>query len=281
LATVSGGLVLQLTLDSLAAAAVYATLGLAIHAAHAGSGVLHLAAGDVAMVGAVAGAALAARGAPVAVAVALALLLGAAASAALERGVVAPAGGRPVLAAAGLVAAGALLRQGMSALFPRAAYPFPAPAQVWRLGDGVVRASDLVTVAVVAVVAAGAAAVISRTRFGAALRVTAASPGAAEDIGVDTSRLRLAAFAAAGALAALGAVLASARVAPAPAAGVPLALRAVAAAAAGGLASPLSVGAGALLVGGVEVGAGYALGGWGEPVTDAVAVLVVALRWRR
>jgi branched-chain amino acid transport system permease protein len=281
LATVSGGLVLQLTLDSLAAAAVYATLGLAIYAAHAGSGVLHLAAGDVAMVGAVAGAALAARGAPVVVAVALALVLGAAASAALERGVVAPATGRPVLAAAGLVAAGALLRQGMSALFPRAAYPFPAPAQVWRLGDGVVRASDLVTVAVVAVVAVGAAGVISRTRFGAALRVTAASPAAAEDIGVDTSRLRLAAFAAAGALAALGAVLASARVAPAPAAGVPLALRAVAAAAAGGLATPLSVGVGALLVGGVEVVAGYALGGGGELVTDAVAVLVVALRWRR
>lgn len=277
----SGGLVLQLTLDSLAAAAVYATLGLAIYAAHAGSGVLHLAAGDVAMVGAVAGAALAARGAPVVVAVALALVLGAAASAALERGVVAPATGRPVLAAAGLVAAGALLRQGMSALFPRAAYPFPAPAQVWRLGDGVVRASDLVTVAVVAVVAVGAAGVISRTRFGAALRVTAASPAAAEDVGVDTSRLRLAAFAAAGALAALGAVLASARVAPAPAAGVPLALRAVAAAAAGGLATPLSVGVGALLVGGVEVVAGYALGGGGELVTDAVAVLVVALRWRR
>jgi branched-chain amino acid transport system permease protein len=281
LATVSSGLVLQLTLDSLAAAAVYATLGLAIHAAHAGSGVLHLAAGDVAMVGAVAGAALAARGAPVVAAVALALVLGAIASAVLERGVVAPATGRPVLAAAGLVAAGALLRQGMSALFPRAAYPFPAPAQVWRLGDGVVRASDLVTVAVVAVVAAGAAAVISRTRFGAALRVTAASPAAAEDIGVDTSRLRLAAFAAAGALAALGAVLASARVAPAPGAGVPLALRAVAAAAVGGLASPLAVGAGAVLVGGVEVVAGYALGGWGEPVTDAVAVLAVALRWRR
>lgn len=277
----SGGLVLQLTLDSLAAAAVYATLGLAIYAAHAGSGVLHLAAGDVAMVGAVAGAALAARGAPVVAAVVLALVLGAAASAALERGVVAPATGRPVLAAAGLVAAGALLRQGMSVLFPRAAYPFPAPAQVWRLGDGVVRASDLVTVAVVAVVAAGAAAVIRRTRFGAALRVTAASPAAAEDIGVDTSRLRLAAFAAAGALAALGAVLASARVAPAPAAGVPLALRAVAAAAAGGLATPLSVGVGALLVGGVEVVAGYALGGGGELVTDAVAVLVVALRWRR
>jgi branched-chain amino acid transport system permease protein len=278
---VSGGLVLQLILDSLAAAAVYATLGLAVYAAHAGSGVLHLAAGDVAMVGAVAGAALAARGAPVALAVVLALVLGALASAALERGVVAPTAGRPLLAAAGLVAAGALLRQAMSALFPRAAYPFPAPSQVWRLGDGVLRASDLVTIAVVAVVAAGAAAVVWRTRFGAALRVTAASPAAAEDLGVDTSRVRLAAFAAAGALAALGAVVASARVAPAPAAGVPLALRAVAAAAAGGLSSPLSVGAGALLIGGVEVVAGYALGGAGEPVTDAVAVVLVALRWRR
>jgi hypothetical protein len=36
-----------------------------------------------------------------------------------------------------------------------------------------------------------------------------------------------------------------------------------------------------VLIGGVEVVAGYALGGGGEPVTDAVALLVVALRWRR
>jgi branched-chain amino acid transport system permease protein len=278
---VSGGLVLQLTLDSLAAAAIYATLGLAVYAAYAGSGVLHLAAGAVAMVGAVAGAALAGRGAPVAVAVVLALVLGAAASALLERGVVARVAGRPLLAAASLMAAGAVLRQGLSALFPDAAYPFPAPSRVWRLGDGVLRASDLVTLAVVFAVALAVAALVSRTGFGAALRVTAASPAAAEDLGVDTARLRLAAFAAAGALAALGAVLASPRVAPAPAAGVALTLKAVAAAAAGGFASPLSVCAGAVLIGGVEVVAGYALGGWGEPVTDAVAVLVVALRWRR
>ena len=277
----SGGLVLQLTLDSLAAAAIYAILGLAVYAAHAGSGVLHLAAGDVAMVGAVTGASLAARGTPVAVALLLAVALGAACSAVLEHGLVARTAGRPLLAAASLLAGGALLRQGLSALFPDAAYPFPAVSRAWRLADGVLRASDLVTLAVVVAVALAAAALVSRTGVGAALRVTAASPAAAEDLGVDTARVRLAAFAAAGALAALGAVLASARVAPAPAAGVPLALKAVAAAAAGGFASPLSVCAGAVLIGGVEVIAGYALGGGGEVVTVAVALLVVALRWRR
>ncbi|HEX3606235.1 MAG TPA: hypothetical protein VH134_09960 [Candidatus Dormibacteraeota bacterium] len=278
----SGGVVLQLTLDSLAAAAVYATLGLAVYAAHAGSGVLHLAAGDVAMAGAVAGAALAGRGAPVVAAVLLALLLGAAASALLERVVVAPAAAAsPLLAAAGLVAAGAVLRQGIAALFPHSAYPFPSASQVWRVGGGVVRASDLVSLAVVGVVAAGATVLVGRTSVGAALRLTAASPAAAEDVGVDTSRLRLAAFAAAGALAALGAVLASARVTPAPDAGVPLALRAVAAAVLGGLASPLSVCAGALLVGGVEVLGADAFGGAGEPLTDAAAALVLVLRWRR
>src|SRR5579872_2059525 len=101
------------------------------------------------MVGAVSGAALAARGTPVAVAVAVALLLGAASSAALERGVVARVPTRPLLGAAGLVAAGTLLRQGMTVLFPRSAYPFPAPSRVWRVGDGVLRASDLLAIAVV------------------------------------------------------------------------------------------------------------------------------------
>lgn len=277
----SGGLVLQLSLDSLAAAAIYAVLGLAVYAAYAGSGVVHLAAGDVAMVGAVAGAALAARGAPVAAAVLLAVGLGAATSALLERGLVARTAGRPLAAAAGLLAAGAVLRQGLAALFTHTAYPFPAPSRVWRVGGGVVRSSDLLTLAVLGGVALAASALVARSGAGAALRVTAASPAAAEDLGVDTARVRLAAFAAAGALAALGAVLASARVAPAPAAGVALALRAVAAAAVGGFRSPAAVCAGALLIGAVEVVAGYVLGGGGEAVTDAVAALLVAMWWRR
>lgn len=274
------GVSLQLALDSLATAGIYALFGLGIYAAHAGSGVLHLAAGDAAMTGAVPAAALVAGGTPIAAGIAVALLLGAAVSAVLERGLVRPAGGRVALAAATLVAAGAVLRQALTAAYPRAAYPFPAPETTWRIGDGVLRASDVVTVAVAAAVAGAGWALLTRTRAGAALRVTAGGADAAELIGVDTSRVRLGAFAVAGMLAALAALLAAARVAPAPGAGVPLALKGLAGAAAGGLGSPPAVCAGALLIGATEVVAGYELGGMGEVLAYGVAAAAIAARWR-
>ena len=275
----SSGVVLQLGLDSLATAGIYALFGLGVYAAHAGSGVLHLAAGDAAMAGAVPAAALVAGGTPVVAGVAVALLLGAAVSALLERGLVRPAGTRAALAAATLVAAGVVLRQALTAA--HAAYPFPAPAATWRIGDGVLRASDVVAVAVAVTVAVAGWALLTRTRAGAALRVTAGDAAAAETIGVDTSRVRLVAFAAAGMLAALAALLAAARVAPSAPAGVPLALKGVAAAAAGGLASPPAVCAGAVLIGATEVVAGYELGGGGEVITYAVAAVAIAAWWRR
>jgi len=278
---VSSGVVLQLGLDSLATAGIYALFGLGVYAAHAGSGVLHLAAGDAAMAGAVPAAALVAGGTPVVAGVAVALLLGAAVSALLERGLVRPAGTRAALAAATLVAAGVVLRQALTAAYPHAAYPFPAPAATWRIGDGVLRASDVVAVAVAVTVAVAGWALLTRTRAGAALRVTAGDAAAAETIGVDTSRVRLVAFAAAGMLAALAALLAAARVAPSAPAGVPLALKGVAAAAAGGLASPPAVCAGAVLIGATEVVAGYELGGGGEVITYAVAAVAIAAWWRR
>ena len=66
-------------------------------------------------------------------------------------------------------------------------------------------------------------------------------PDSAELIGVDTARVRTAAFAVAGALAAGAALLAAGRLPIAAAAGVPLALKGIAAAVAGGLRSPYGV----------------------------------------
>ncbi|HEV3124978.1 MAG TPA: hypothetical protein VG266_10420 [Candidatus Dormibacteraeota bacterium] len=277
----SGGVALQLAFDSIAAAAIYALVALGVYAAHCGSGVLHLAAGDAAMVGAVVAAALVAGGLPAAPGAVVAIVVAGATSLVMERVLVRPSGTRAALAAAALVAGGICIRQGLSAAYPNAAYPFPYASTTWRVGDGVVRASDVITVIVAAVIALCLGAVVRRTRAGAALRVTAASPTVAETIGVDTATVRAVAFALAGALAGLAAILAAGRVAPSPTAGVPLALKGLAAAVAGGLGAPLWICAAALLIGATEAVAGYAFGGAGEVVTYAVAMLAVALRWSR
>lgn len=275
----SGGTVLQLALDGLATSGIYALVGLGVQVAHAGSGVLHLGLGDAAIFGAIVGAALAEGGVGAPLAAVVALLVALALSVAMERVLVRPAAGRAALAAAALVAGGTVLRQVVSGLFTHAAYAFPAVGGTWRIGGGVLRVSDAVTAAVAVGCAAGLGVVLVRTRLGAALRATAGGAEAAESIGVDTGRVRAAAFAAAGVLAGLACVLAAGRVAAAPASGVAIGLKGLSAAAAAGFGSPAAVCAGAALIGGVEVASTFVLGGGGEAVTYAVALLALAAGW--
>jgi len=277
-APVSGGTALQLCLDGLATSGLYALTGLGVQLAYAGSGVLHLAAGDVAVAGAIAAAALVGGGVPVPLAALIGLAAAALLSGAMERGLVRPSGGRAVVATAALVAGGAVLRQAVAAVFTHSAYAFPALQATWHVGDGVLRASDAVTAGVALAVAAALAVLLGRTRAGAALRATAGGEAAAESIGVDTRRVRAASFAAAGLLAGLAALLAAGRIAATPASGVGLGLKGLSAAAAGGLGSPLGVCLGAVLIGGTEVGTTFALGGGGEAITFAVAALALGLR---
>jgi branched-chain amino acid transport system permease protein len=277
---VSGGTALQLCLDGLAASGVYALVGLGVQVAHAGSGVLHLGIGDAAVAGAIAGAALAGTGAPAWLAAVVALLVAAGLSGAMERLLVRPAAGRVALAVAALVAGGSVLRQAVAATFTQPAYAFPAPHATWHIGDGLLRATDVLTAGVAVAVALSASWLLARTSAGAALRATAGDPAAAESIGVDTRRVRSAAFVAAGLLAGLAALLSAGRIVATPASGVGLGIKGLCAAAAGRLGSPLAVCLGAVLIGGTEAGASFALGGGGEAVTYAVAALALAAGWR-
>jgi branched-subunit amino acid ABC-type transport system permease component len=277
---VSGGTVLQLALDGLATSGVYALVGLGVQVAYAGSAVLHLGLGDAAVFGAIVGAALAAGGVPAWLAAAVALLAAGAVSAGMERLLVRPTGGQVVLAAAALVAGGTVLRQVVAALFTHAAYAFPVLATTWQLGGGVLRLADVVVGGLAVAVAVVVALVLARTRAGAALRITAGGEAAAESVGVDTRRVRAAAFASAGVLAALAAVLAAGRIPATPAAGVAIGLKGLCAAAAGRFGSPLAVCLGAALIGGTEVAATFVLGGGGEAVTYVVALAALALGWR-
>lgn len=276
---VSGGTVLQLALDGLATSGIYALVGLGVQVAYAGSRVIHLGLGDAAIFGAISGAALAGGGVPAWLCAVVALVVAAALSVVMERLLVRPAAERVALAAAALVAGGTVLRQLVAGLFTHAAYAFPAVGGTWWIGGGVLRVSDAVTAGVAVASAAGLGLVLARTRLGAALRVTAGGAEAAESIGVSTRRVRGVAFAAAGVLAGLACVLAAGRVAAAPATGAAIGLKGLCAAAAAGFGSPLAVCLGAALIGGVEVAATFLLGGGGEAVTYAVALLALAVGW--
>jgi branched-subunit amino acid ABC-type transport system permease component len=277
---VNAGTVLQLGLDAVATAAIYAIVGMGVLVAHTGTRVLHLAIGEVAIAGALVAAALAAT-TSVWVAAIVGLAVASALSAAAERVLVAPLARRVELAAILLVAAAVVLRELLSGVYSRPAYAFPSIGGVIHPAGGTLRVADVVTVGAAAVIAAGGTWVLRRTLAGAALRATASGPDSAELIGVDTARVRTAAFAVAGGLAALAAMLAAGRLPLAATAGVPLALKGIAAAVAGGLRSPLTVCAGALAIGAVQVVGTYFLGSGGEVLADLLALLFVLGGWRR
>jgi branched-chain amino acid transport system permease protein len=285
----SGGIVLQLAVDTLAAAALYSLVALAVWLAYSGSGTIHMAIGQVALTGALVAAALSGGGVPLWVAVLAGLAAGALISGVLERGLVAPSLGRPLLGAVLLVAAAVVVSEVVRGLFPHPAYAFPSPSATVILGGGVIHVADVITIAAVAAVGSVTALLLRRTLVGAALRVTAGAPRAAERIGVDTALVRTIAFAAGGALATAALLLGVNRFPLAPGAGVAgaggvtvvLALRGIAAAVAGGMRSPLRVVAAAIVIAAAEVVGGYWLGSGGEFLSDAAAALLIAAGWRR
>jgi branched-chain amino acid transport system permease protein len=278
---VNGAVVVQLGVDCVAAASLYALVALAVSLAYSGSGTYHLAIGQVGVAGGLIAAGVVQAGWPVWVAVVAGLAFGAALSAAMERGLVAPASGRPVLAAVLLIAAAVVTRELLQGLFPRSAYSFPSTSGTFRVLGGLVHTADLVTIAAVVAVAATGAVVLRSTTLGAALRLTATAPAAAERIGVDTARIRAASFAVGGALVAGAVLLGVARFPLAASGGVVLALRGIAAAAAGGMRSPARVVAAAVVIAAAQVVGGFYLGGGGEALSDVAAVLLIAAGWRR
>jgi branched-chain amino acid transport system permease protein len=273
--------IVQLGVDCLAASALYALIALAVALAFSGSGTVHLAIGQVAVTGALTAAALVSARVPLWLAWLAGLAVAAAVSGAVEAGLVAPALGRPVLGAVLLVATAVVLREVLQGLFPHPAYAFPIAAGTLRVLGGIVHVADVLTIGVVAATALAVGVVLRSSLLGAALRVTAAAPAAAERIGVDTARVRLAAFAIAGALAGVAVLLGAGRFPLSASGGAVLALRGIATAAAGSMRSPVRVVAAAVVIAAAEVVGGFYLGGGGEFLSDAVAVLLIAAAWRR
>lgn len=270
----------QLALDTLATAGIYATVAIGVLVAYSSTRVIHLAIGQVAMAGALVAAGMA-QGWPLWIAILAGLAVGAGVSALGERALVAPLARRVELAAIVLVAAAVVIDELLRGLFSRSAYAFPSIGGQLHPAGGIIRVADLVTIVTAVGVAAAATWILTSTTAGAALRATAASPGSAELIGVDTARVRTAAFAVAGALGAGAVLLSAGRLPLAATAGLPLAVKGIAAAVAGRLRSPLTVGLGALAIAAVQVVGSYFLGSGGEVLADLAALGLLVAGWRR
>ena len=275
------GIVIQLALDTVAAASLYALVALAVSLAYSGSGILHLAIGQVALLGGLVATVLYQHGSPVWTAVLAGLALGGVASGAAERGLVAPTIQSPVVGTVLLLAAGVIGQQALSRFFPQSVYAFPNASHTYRVAGGVVHAYDLVTIGVVVLVALLGFFTLRTAGIGGSLRLTASSVRGAERIGVDTGMVRTASFAVGGALATGALLLGSARFPLAATGVVALPFRGIAGAMAGRMSSPARIIGAVVLIAAAEVVGGYELGGAGEFLADGVAALLIAAGWRR
>jgi branched-chain amino acid transport system permease protein len=282
--------ILQTLINGLSAGAAYALLGVGFTLMFGVMRRLNLSYGATLMFGGYLGALLAAKSAGVLAGGALALLaaivtVAGAALAGLyvERLCFAPLRGRSAVAA--MVSSFAVwmqIEELSTLLLPLHTNPYPAPLDLPPLfvAGLTLRPEHLLTFAVAALVALLLHRLLTRSRFGLALRTLSDSEAAAEAVGIDARRITLLAFLLASALGGIGAwlVLASDQQVT-PMFGMWSTMKGLVAMMLGGLGSIPGAVAGGLLLGLVEA-ASQAL--FGPQVRELIAYgllfLVLVLR---
>jgi branched-chain amino acid transport system permease protein len=273
------GEVLQTLINGLSAGAAYALLGVGFTLMFGVMRRLNLSYGATLMFGGYLGALLAARAGGVLPSNALALLAAivtvAGATLAglyVERLCFAPLRGRSGVAA--MVSSFAVwmqLEELAGLLLPLHTNPYPAPLDLASIHVAglTLRPEHLLTFVVAAIVALLLHRLLSRSRFGLALRTLSDSEAAAEAVGIDARRVTLLAFLLASALGGIGAwlVLAGDQQVT-PMFGMWSTTKGLVAMMLGGLGSVPGAVAGGLLLGLVEA-CGQAL--WGPQVRELIA----------
>jgi branched-chain amino acid transport system permease protein len=259
---------------------VYGLLAVGLVVVYRGSRIINFAYGEIGMLGAFAfselwtGAHIGLVPALV-LGVAISAILGAATEVALVR----PLRGQPAIKAmVGTLAIAALMLTFASrryGLYPKFLPPLFA-GDGFRVAGLTVQPTQLVILAVGAVVLAGLHVLTTRTSFGLRLRATALDPMAAGLVGVDTNTTSIATWALAGGLAGLSGILIAPSVAFSVFFMTSLLLRSLAAALVGGLTSVTGA-----VVAGITLGVVEAIVGYLVPINGivevALACFVIAL----
>ncbi|MDR1519245.1 MAG: branched-chain amino acid ABC transporter permease [Planctomycetota bacterium] len=160
--------------------------------------------------------------------------------------------------------------------------PFPIEADFgrWTVGGVIFSGLELGIIGLVLILLLGLRIFISRTRWGLALRSTAAHYNAAQLMGIDTDAVVLATFVLASGMAGVGGILFGAYYgAFYPLMGVVISIKALAAATLGGIGNIGGAVIGALLLGIIEsLIVGYLSANYRDVIAFAVLILVLLIR---
>lgn len=162
------------------------------------------------------------------------------------------------------------------------AYPFKQPIQidgVFRIGGVAVTYQAVLILGIAAILIGAVAWLLTRTRFGRAIRATAMNQDAAKLMGVRTERTYLQVMIIAGCLAAAAGILISSLAGLSPAMGSNPLIRAFIICVVAGLGSVTGAGAAAIALGLIEAAIGYFFGvRFGLPVMLGLVVIVLIVR---
>lgn len=162
------------------------------------------------------------------------------------------------------------------------AYPFKQPAQIEgliRIGNTVITYQSIAIMAMAAVLIGAMAWLLTKTRFGLAIRATAMNQDAAKLMGVKTELTYLQVILIAGTMAAAAGILISSLASLSPAMGTNPLIRAFVICVVAGLGSVTGAGVTAIALGVMEAAIGYYFGvRYGFPVMLGLVILVLIFR---
>jgi branched-chain amino acid transport system permease protein len=274
--------VMPLLASGLATGAIYAMVGVGFVLIHDVTGIINFAQGELVMVGALSATSLVATGLPLAVACAGAVAVTAVVGALAERLTIAPARGAPVLTLIIITVGVSITLRGAALLVwgadPRSYEAFTPGAPVDVLGVSFSRQS----LWIIGLAVAAAAALwlfLHRTTAGKAMRACAMNRDAARLQGISPSRMSLAAFALAAAIAGVAGVAFVPVTTAQYDMGLFLAVNGFTAAVVGGLASPLGAVAGGFVLGAAEaLATGFVSSSYESIVAFVVLFALLVLR---
>jgi branched-chain amino acid transport system permease protein len=298
-------LAIQVLFTGLSAGGVYGLIAIGHSLIYRLTGIVHFALGDLIALGAFATLLVAAGTAPLttetvaggrtALAIVVGVVVCVAAGALGYFAVVQPylASGSAVGWVVATLALGFAIRAALDAIFSRPAYVFPDPVSFGGVGDNglvtiggaQVHVRSFAVLAVAVAMAAGAAWILQRTRFGRSLRAIADDPEGAALVGIAVERTRALAFGLAGGIAALAVVVAAPGAPFDPSSGALLGLKGLVAAVLVRFAGLWAAFAAGLGLGIVEAALGTGLLGhvhgltlYRELIPLAAAIVVLAVR---
>lgn len=268
----------QQIVSGVAVGAIYASLALALVLIYRSTQIVNFAQGEMAMFSAFIAWQFTQWGWPVWGAIGVALVISFVGGCVIERVVIRPVEGKPILAIV-IVTLGLLLiiNQAAGWIWDFIIKPFPSPfpAGGFTIGDVPITWYDLGVIAVLAVSVAALYLLFQKTTIGLAMRAAAANPESSRLVGINVGRMLMLGWGLAAVLGTLSGVLVAPKLFLDPNMMVSVQIYAFAAATLGGFDSPVGAVVGGVVVGVTENLAGTYIDAVGSDLKIAVPLFII------